>query len=244
MPDNVSPEERLFKVIKDGKSAPSDNPAAGAGGGGEKVKTKQPMKNFFSGLKPIKLRPAAAGARSSHAPMPRVAGPAFGVPLNLRTEDLKNLNRFLILILIVVTMLAAYYLFNKMPRVDEVIESVSGIPFERPEKRPIEAFKPIAFYVEEFNKRDILHPARPEKTEEELAQEEIVEEILPGLAATLKLQGISMGKVPKAMIQDSIDGQIYFVKRGQTIGGTGIKVKEITKDKVVISLGREEMNLL
>ena len=45
------------------------------------------------------------------------------------------------------------------------------------------------------------------------------------------------------MLQIEKDGKVYFLKEGQMIGTTGIEVKSIMKNKVMLGYGDEEMEL-
>ena len=95
-------------------------------------------------------------------------------------------------------------------------------------------------------KRNILLPA-PLVPAEEGGTEPVLRasaKKLATLASNLALQGISMGKTPKVMIRDEGEDKMYFLKEGQVIGATRIKVKSISRDEVIISYGEEEMELL
>jgi hypothetical protein len=60
--------------------------------------------------------------------------------------------------------------------------------------------------------------------------------------AHLRLVGISWSNDPDAMIEDTKAQRTLFLKSGQTIDGD-IKVESISKDKVMISYGGEEIEL-
>ena len=62
-------------------------------------------------------------------------------------------------------------------------------------------------------------------------------------AKNLKLSGISWGKNPKAIVQDTSSQEMYFVKEGETIKGTEIIVKKIMKEEVVITSDGDEMSM-
>ncbi|MCQ9207725.1 MAG: hypothetical protein NG740_07590 [Omnitrophica bacterium] len=240
MAENVSPEEKLFKIIQNEKNSPSPGPGPQNTGPGKSDRVKQ----FFTGLNPLRHAHAALGRtapeRILHAP--RAA--ALMIPVGARATDLKAINKMLVLFLVIATVLAFYYLLKGRPNIADISASVSDIPFRRSGRKTIETFKPLNFYLDMVKKRDILHslPTAEEIKAEALEMEPEPE--LANLAESLKLAGISMGTVPKAMVEDTIDGQVYFVKIGQTIGATGIKVKSISKDSVIITYGKEEMQLL
>jgi len=46
------------------------------------------------------------------------------------------------------------------------------------------------------------------------------------------------------MVKNEKEDKMYFLGEGQAIGSTGVKVKAILKDKIVISYESAEMELL
>lgn len=209
MPENISPEEKLFKVIQNGKKNPP------------------PIKkgnNMIAGM---------------------LSGASFAIPFNLDTRDLKSANRLLVLVLVAVAAVAIFFLISRTPSIDRVSRQVAGIPVQLRPQRTIEAFKPLNYYVEEVNERDIFQPTPKDPEEIEIPPEDLApEETLLDLAATLKLQGISWGGTPKAMVKDTSDNQMYFLKEGQAVGATGIKIKTIEKNRIVLIYGEEELELM
>ncbi len=61
------------------------------------------------------------------------------------------------------------------------------------------------------------------------------------LASSLKLVGISWGNEPLAMIEDSESTRTYFVKKGGEV--KGMKVQEISKEKVTLTYEGQEAEL-
>lgn len=237
MPDNVSPEEKLFKIIQNGKNAPPGEEKPPEPEAKKKPEgLKRLFKMDFKVKAPRRIRPQAA---------PAVAGAhaGAGMPLDLRADDLAAINKILAVVLVIVAAFTFYYTTQRRPRVEEITRQVSGIPFERTGRTHIEALKPLTYYMDWVKKRNILEPA-PEAKEEKAAEKKAPKKKLAELASGLKLQGISWGETPKAMILSDSDGQIYFLEEGKKIGITGIEIKKITKDKVMVSYGDEEMELL
>lgn len=56
-----------------------------------------------------------------------------------------------------------------------------------------------------------------------------------------KLVGISLGEEPLAMMEDTATGRTYFVKKGQEF--KGIKVQQISKEKVTVTYEGQEAEL-
>jgi len=237
MPENISPEEKLFKIIQNGKAAAAPQKDEAADSAKAKPKrmpklNQNSIKRFFEKLQ-LKGLPM---------PEPREA---LALPAKLQDADLGAINKILALVLVLVATFAGYQLIVKQYDINALVEKASRMPVPKAKREAIEPFKPLSFYLDAVKKRDILSPApKPEEKKSALEKEEPPKPKLAELAAGLTLQGISWGAVPKAIIKSEDDEQIFFLKEGQLIGATTIKVKSITKDKVMISHGEEEMELL
>ncbi|MCX5677839.1 MAG: hypothetical protein NTY76_01895 [Candidatus Omnitrophica bacterium] len=231
MAENISPEERLFKVIQQGKnSAPEEGKPGG--------------KKFGEWLRGLKRFISAVGAPPS--------GEKKGfnwktiIPANLKLPELEPgvINKVLAAALIIVAILVIYALTSKRQDTTMITDAVSKIQIASVGgNEKIEPLKKADFYLAEIRKRDIFHPIPKEAVTE---TKQGASGKLKKAAESLKLQGISWGPAPKAMIlwQNDKEGNMYFLTKGQTIGSTGIKIKEIRKDKVVIGNDEEEMDLL
>jgi len=232
MAENISPEERLFRVIQQGK-----NPAL--------EKERPGNKKLAGWLRGLRRFVSSIGSAASKE------NKGFDwksiVPANFKLPELEPgaINKALAVTLVVVMMLVVYSSISKRQDTTKITDAVSKIqiaPIEGGEK--IGPLKKIDFYIDGIRKRDIFHPAKPE--EEAAGTEQPVSDLLRKTAENLKLQGISWGSVPKAMIlwQNDKESNMYFLMKGQAIGSTGVKVKEIYRDKVVIGYNEEEMELL
>jgi type II secretory pathway component PulC len=231
--EKVSPEERLFKVIQEGKKSPSGIEVS------KKKKIKidlRGIKQFFTNLKP---RPVAKEK-------PKEAGAPLALPIKLQEIDPKAINKVLIVILSLLTVLVIHSAINKRPNIAKITDAVSKIKFQALKKKAIESFKPVALYLEEVRKRDIFRPVpqAQQKVAIIAPKAKKAQAKLKEMAKDLKLVGISWGKSPKAMIRSQKEQNTYFLRQGQMIGTTGIEVKTIFKDKVIISYQGEEMELL
>jgi len=221
MADTLSPEERLFKVIQQGKLA-----AGRAGSGGEK-KTG----GWFGGFKRF-TAPQAAGLKEV-------------VPGWLRWPEFEpeNINRVLAVIFIVLVF--AVYAASAQHKNVSVIAEVAARNGSPPgaDKKTIEPLKEFSFYLKGIQRRDIFR-AGTEAPAVESAP--LKDELMTKASADMKLQGISWGDVPKAMIlwQKGKDSKMYFLVEGQAIGTTGYKVIKILKSTVKIGNGIEETTLL
>ena len=62
------------------------------------------------------------------------------------------------------------------------------------------------------------------------------------LAKTLKVVGILLDAEPKAIIEDMVMKQTFFVSPGESIGNA--VVSEIRQDKVILIFGQEKVELV
>ncbi|MDD5225838.1 MAG: hypothetical protein PHV97_01465 [Candidatus Omnitrophica bacterium] len=226
MSDTLSPEERLFKVIQQGKLTP------GQDSGANKKKTG----GWFEIFK--RFTPAKNAAKPG-------AGWKAVLPVQIRWPELEPdiINKVLVAVLVVL-MVAAFWVSGKRKDVAVITEAVSKIRGSVEEgKKKIESLKALSFYLDEIRKRDIFRPS-VETSAGEVAQRK--SETIVKAAEKMKLQGISRGDVPKAMIlcQDGNDSKMYFLVEGQAIGTTGFKVTKISKNTVTVGDGTEETVLL
>jgi len=238
MAENLSPEERLFKVIRDGKQEkPKDSPEK------HTVNIGKDVDEWMRGVKRFIL---SIGARR-----PGIAGKGFDWkkivphPAKLQEVSPKLINKVLAVILVLIAALVAYSAFYERRDMSKVTEAISRL-----QKSPltgirekIESFQSLEFYLNEVRKRDIFHPAPKGMMLEPKAAGK---ESLSKAAENLKLQGISWGDRPMAMIlwQNDKESKMYFLIKGQSIGSTGIKVKTIYKNRVTIESEDSEMDLL
>ncbi len=235
---SMTPEEQLLRLIESGgKGEPGKKESKGfaflnlkAWSGlfsGSGVKAKQPSRvRLVSGLVPREL-------------------------------SLKLVNRLLIVLLVFVLAGIAY----NMNKVRATVENLSGqVAASRPSagaQQALASLNPLADYLKEFEKRDLFRPVIPPKPKEKEAKTPEPKEkppepkkkppqptsiqILEKKVKTLKLVGISWGKNPVAMIEDTTSRETSFLKTGQFINE--IQVKVIMKDRAVLSLGDAEYDL-
>jgi hypothetical protein len=96
-----------------------------------------------------------------------------------------------------------------------------------------------SYYLEKVRIRDIFKIGKKIASSEGVAKAPSAK--LTEATQTMKLVGISWSDDPDAMIEDSKAQKTFFVKRGQSIGN--VKVQAILKDKVILSMDGEEIEL-
>lgn len=231
MADRVSPEERLFNIIKEGRnSAPS---------GGDSANRKTPtafrrIREFFGSLK-FRLKAIASRQTST---------PALALSFKFDEIEPKSVNRALIAILVFLIILFVPCAFRVRPNIAKLDNEISKTKFQPWRKDTVETFKPLDFYLTEIKNRDIFKAVPKEETKDVAAAGiKEVQVKLQEVAKDLKLVGIAWGNIPKAMIRSEAEKDTFFLKKGQTIGKSPVEVREILKNKVTIGYQDEVMEL-
>ncbi|MDD5423315.1 MAG: hypothetical protein WC592_03350 [Candidatus Omnitrophota bacterium] len=228
-PDNVSPEERLFKVIQDQKNAPVLKPESAA-------EEKRPgdagtVRRFFAGvtvgrfLKELRYRMR----------MPALAG-------HIHEIQIGTVNKALVGVAALMALAEIYCILFGGPDIAKITKALSDAEIQDSrEPRKIEALKPVSYYIDQVKKKSMFFSAKTaDKGPVNLASQV---SRLNDAAKDIKLKGISWGKVPKAIIKNEKEDKVYFLGEEQAIGSTGIEVRTILKRKVIIGSGDEEMEL-
>lgn len=100
--------------------------------------------------------------------------------------------------------------------------------------------KAAAFYLEQVRGRNIFEMGDTQPKEGEKTVQPSAEESLEA-SQSLKLVGIAWSDDPDAMIEDTKAMKTFFVKRGEMVGE--FKVEAIFKNKVILTIGGEEIEL-
>lgn len=224
MPDNISPEERLFNIIQENKKSSI---------GGEATKNNKRKvglrgaKRFFANIASLRhgLNEHGSGGQLT----------AGSLLVKLQSVDPKPLNRALAIVSVALAILVIYSAANnKRPDISQAARFVSDImPVE---VNLPEVFKPAEFYLQDVKQRDIFKAVPKDVTGV------IAESSLHELAKDLSLAGIYMGEYPEIMIEDKAAKKTYFLKQGDKI--KGIVVKNILKDRVILQYGDETIEFL
>jgi hypothetical protein len=224
MKNNISPEERLFNAIQEGKKIPD---------------RKSGTKNGLSTLKDIWQKMETM-----------FAGPLMASDDIEREEprvNIKIINTVLYVILAILIGAVGYeivYARAKEARIAEIVPMKQLASVVRSE--PFEDFKPLETYLGDIKKKDIFHPLAAEPIAPVAVQETVpVVQAGPSindLMKDLSLAGIYEGEHAEVMIEDKTQKKTYFLKEGDEI--KGMKVKTILKDRVTLQLGTEEADLL
>jgi hypothetical protein len=96
--------------------------------------------------------------------------------------------------------------------------------------------KESAVYLEKVKERDIFKMGAKPVEEEVAPTGKIID-----LCGVLRVVGISWSADPDAMVEDTKVNRTYFIKKGDSVGE--LTVKEIQKDRVVMILGDQQMEI-
>ncbi|PIV39144.1 MAG: hypothetical protein COS29_04160 [Candidatus Omnitrophica bacterium CG02_land_8_20_14_3_00__42_8] len=226
MPDNISPEERLFNIIKENKKSSS------SGGAVKNDKRKIGsgwVKNFF-----VSINSFRHGLNELV-----IAGqpPAGNLLVKLYSVDLKPLNRAFAAASVALAILVIYSALNsKKPDMSKAARFIPDIASVSVRVNGPEVFKPAEFYLQDVRQRDIFKIVPKDITGT------TAESNLQVLTKDFNLAGIYMGEYPEVMIEDKAAKKTYFLKQGDKI--KGVVVKNIFKDKVVLEYGSETIEFL
>jgi len=156
----------------------------------------------------------------------------------IREPNLKALNKiFFILSMILLGCSIVGFVFGR-PNIKEVYEKSQLIEWKQSGKDVVSEARPFLHYLEMVNRRNIFSPIVLKETK----KTEVKKEKLQEMVSELSLVGISWGKEPVAMIEDSVGKKTYFLKKGMRINK--FKIEDILKDRVILSFDGEKIELI
>jgi len=99
--------------------------------------------------------------------------------------------------------------------------------------------RPFLYYLEMVQRRDIFAPIKLKSAEN---PEDETKKALATMIKDLKLVGISWGKDPEVIIEDTKANKTYFLRAGDSI--SSFKINVILKDKVILESEGQKMELM
>jgi hypothetical protein len=209
-----TPEEQLLDLIEKGETVPTQ---------GIKRRKAAFLKRFWLSFK--------AG----------ISGIIKRLKDGLKEPNLKVLNRiFLIICLGLIAYSVTDFIF-KRPDINKVYRNAQ-LMIRKIKNSKIPSLveqHPFLHYFEMVRRRNIFSPV---VLKEEEKKPEVKKVSLDSLAKDLKLVGISWGKNPIVMIEDSKAKKTYFLKKGEMINE--FKIDNILTDRVILSFGGETIQLM
>lgn len=210
----LTPEEQLLDLIEKGEAVPSQ---------GVKRKKTAFLRRLWLSFK--------AG----------ISGVAKRLKDGLKEPNLKVLNRiFLIVCLGLIAYSVTDFIF-KRPDINKVYRNAQLIvrKIKKSKVASLVEQHPFLHYFEMVRRRNIFSPV---VLKEEEKKAEIKKVSLDSLTKDLNLVGISWGKNPIAMIEDSKVEKTYFLKKGEMINE--FKIDDVLKDRVILSFKGETIQLM
>jgi len=156
----------------------------------------------------------------------------------VREPNLKALNKiFFILSVTFLGCSVVGFIFGR-PDIKRVYEKSRLMEWKQSGQEVIFEVRPFLHYLEMVNRRNIFSPI--EIKENKKAEDK--KKKLQDMVKDLSLVGISWGKDPVAMIEDSAAKKTYFLKRGMKINK--LEIEDILKDRVILSFQGEKVELI
>lgn len=104
--------------------------------------------------------------------------------------------------------------------------------------------KTASYYLEKARSRNIFKMVeRNDAQKPQEPQAKFRSDTLNDKIKDLKLVGISWSEDPDVMIEDTNRQSTYFLKKGQFIENLGLKIEAVFKDKVILSVDGQEVEL-
>ena len=220
---SLTPEKQLLKIIESSKSGSSRG-----------VYAQSSRRHGMSWLN--------FGAWLGRISFFKVKLERFSNGLSLEQLDVKTTNRilgfaiFLLALYFTGSSIAAFLRLNQLPHLEANTPAAkTELSFPEPEGLK----KSSSYYLDKVRERDIFSMGAKKAAQDKEPQGPSAK--LLEIAANLKLVGISWSNDPDAMIEDIKNTKTYFVKRGDMVADT--KVQAIFRDKVILSLSGEEIEL-
>lgn len=227
MNDNLSPEEKLFKAIKDNESKQVGKFSFIFLG-----KAKQVISGFFHSANGFV---EGIYKNFSHDDL-KSKTQESSLTTYFNVDLYKKINKVFASLLFVLLLTMVFYSFRKKDGVGAIVEAITRMQASLPAKKQVESFPPAYFYTDVVSKKNIFRLEIKDKNSA-LANDLRVNELIK----SLKIVGIYVGDEREAMIEDSAADKTYFLKRGQTIKGATIK--EIGKDTITLEFKGETVEL-
>jgi len=213
-PGDISPEEKLLRLIKNKSTSKEKDSRAKAGIGAE---GNVPQETF-------------AGLQSS-AVSPKISQGLERINFNLINNILMILSSFLLLYI-----LADFFFFVPSYR-SELQRLKRTIRQEGPDILDVVTPLPYSYYSAQLEGKNLFKAAMiREDTAGSIPKKE-----LRDLIKNLTLMGIISEEEPQAIIEDKSTGKSYFLKKGELING--VKIVEIKSNKVVLEYEEQRFDL-
>lgn len=228
MHDNISPEERLLRLIR--------------GDGRESSRKDEKITKDLDASQSERVIQEQPTLRKKPTEKSSLSG-KFNLGKIKEHFSFNQINRILLAIFLILGVyLLADFLITSPNRIEKRIlaplapKEIKGVALGVSDKTPAEGrFKPISYYSEPVKSRNLFTTAAS-KTEQVRPSPSFLE-----MVSKLKLQGIISGANPQAVIEDTKTKQVYFLSPGERI--SEMELKEILPGKVKLNYYGQELEL-
>lgn len=162
---------------------------------------------------------------------------AFTAKLKFYLFNLKFINKGLVTLSILLTIYLVADFIRNIPNINRLYASDTSAPRKILASAQGVTLK-LEEYIGEFAKRDMFHFIPVKKEEKALEGKELLAEV----SKNLKLVGIIWSKKPQVMIEVKKENKTLLLNEGDAIDN--ITVKQILRDKVILSLEGNEIELM
>ncbi len=234
--ENISPEERLFRLIQQKKDSPATAPESPAG----KLPSNKPPRDFHLGER-------LAGFEKSLVVLWTDVRHRGIAALPVHFEDIKIswINNFLLAVLSLLFVVLFVSVVMQRPSVGRIIKSFESLQSAQgADPGRTGELLPVNYFLDQVRQRNLFMPVPKAVPAAVVPSKGEVSEMTKSLAGDLKLTGIAWGKNPRAVIKNEKENKIYFLQENQFIGTTEMKVKKILQHKVIVRSGNEEVELV
>lgn len=153
--------------------------------------------------------------------------------------NLKTMNVILVFSSVVATVFLGLDFWIGMPRLTNLARLELVAKNQDIGEMSIGRLDPLTVYLQVITHRNIFALAQPAKETAPVSPQ--TSEELKSLVDTLKLVGIIWSQAPQAIIEDTKEGRTYLLNRGGKLKNA--RVKEILKDRVILSYDDQEIEL-
>lgn len=215
MKDEITPEERLLRLIRGGPKKPSQRAE------------REAEKSYLHHHQAVLPESEAALKKRTK----------WFLPQATFIENLSTVKSATKIIGVVLFILAVYLVIDSIKPTPLRID-LNLSPAEKSQEGELPLVpKPYSYYSEKIGTRELFKPSlikEKEKEEKRVTLEDLI--------APLALIGIISGEHPQAIIEDKKTNKTHFLEKGGKVGQ--IEVEEIFEDKVILNYGEQKAELV
>jgi type II secretory pathway component PulC len=158
-----------------------------------------------------------------------------------KTITLKAVNQAIVALCVLTSLYLIFDFWMGMPNSSMIQRLEKAAKKANVGNISIEALNPLSLYLNEATQHNIFSLAEPAAPEVPVPAQPAVSETLKNMVQTFRVVGIIWSDVPQVIIEDSKEGRTYSLNRGSML--KDVRVKEILRDRVILSYDNQEIEL-